>query len=75
MDDLPLATKILKSLIAPARYSDGPTLYIICAADTPPRCTIYEQTPEGKCRVWPEVAERGMQQAEGMIYQRAGFQG
>ena len=70
MDDLPLDAKILKSLIAPARYSDGPTLYLICAADVSPRCTIYEQTPEGMCRAWPEVAERGVQQAEGMIYQQ-----
>ena len=74
MDDLPLDAKILKSLIAPARYSDGPTLYLICAADTSPCCIICEQTPEGKCRMWPEVAERGMQQAGGMIYQQAGFQ-
>ena len=71
MDDLPPDAKILKSLIAPARYSDGPTLYLICETENPPRCTIYEQTPQGKCRAWPEAADRGVQQAEGMIYQRA----
>ena len=70
MNDLPQAAKILKSLIAPARHCDGPTLYLICQVDEPARCAIYEQLPDGKCLAWPEAAERGVQQAEGMIYQR-----
>ena len=70
MNDLPLGTKILKSLIAPAKHSDGPTLYLICSVDELNRCTIYEQLPNGKTTAWPEVADRGVQQAEGMIYQR-----
>ena len=68
MDDLPLGARILKSLIAPARHSDGSTLYLICAEDT--RCTIYEQMPDGTCQIWPEIAEGGAQQAEGMIYEQ-----
>jgi hypothetical protein len=70
MDDLPLGAKILKSLIAPARHSDGPTLYLICALDGRGRCSIYEQLPDGKCLAWPEPACGGVQQAEGMIYQQ-----
>ncbi len=70
MDDLPLAVKILKSLIAPARHSDGPTLYLICQVDEQNHCAIYEQLPDGKCLVWPEPPVGGVQQAEGMIYQR-----
>ena len=49
MDDLPLGAKILKFLIAPARHSDGPTLYLICQVDEHTRCAIYEQMPDGKC--------------------------
>ena len=71
MDDLPSAAKILKSLIAPARHSDGPTLYLICQMDNERGCAIYEQLPNGKCLVWPEQMAQGVQQAEGMIYQRA----
>ncbi len=67
---LPDNAKIVKSLIAPARWSDGPTLFLICTTEDQ-RCRIYEQLPDGNCRAWPELAERGVQQAEGMIYQRA----
>ncbi len=70
MDELPLAAKILKSLIAPARHSDGPTLYLICQVDEQNYCAIYEQMPDGKCLVWPESPSGGVQQAEGMIYRR-----
>ena len=31
---------------------------------------VYEHLPCGSCRVWPELAVRGVQQAEAMIYQR-----
>ena len=71
MNDLPLGAKILKSLIAPARHSDGPTLYLICQKDEGNRCTIYEQLPNGQCLSWPEAEPDGVQQAEGFIYQRA----
>ena len=64
---LPDNAKILKSLIAPARYSDGPTLFLICQVDH--QLKIYEHLPCGSCRVWPELAVRGVQQAEGMIYE------
>ena len=74
MDGLPDNAKILKSLIAPARYSDGPTLFLICQVDDQ-QCRIYEQLPCGNCQVWPELTERGVQQAEGMIYQRVGTDG
>lgn len=68
MDDLPANAKILKSLIAPARYSDGPTLFMVCSLDN--QCVIYEQMPDGTCRAWTEVLVGGVQQAESMIYQR-----
>ena len=71
MDDLPPGSKILKSLIAPARNSDGPTLYLICQAEDENRCTIYEQLPNGTCVSWPGPASTGVQQAEGTIYQQA----
>ncbi len=71
MDDLPLAASILKSLIAPARHSDGPTLYVICQVGEGSGCVIHEQLPDGKCLAWPERPSQGVQQAEGMIYQRA----
>jgi hypothetical protein len=70
MDDLPLDAKILKSLIAPARHSQGSTLYLICQEDGN-RCVIYEQLPDGKCLSWPETPATGIQQAEGLIYQQA----
>ena len=71
MNDLPLGSKILKSLIAPARYSDGPTLYLICQAKNENFCVIYEQLPDGRCQAWPESPARGVQQAEGAIYHQA----
>ena len=70
VDDLPLGAKILKSLIAPAKHSDGPTLYLICSVDDQKRCTIYEQLPDGKSMEWPETILGGAQQAECLIYQR-----
>ena len=70
MDDLPLGARILKSLIAPARHSEGPTLYLICQSDDENTCVIYEQLPDGKCLAWAEPTAKGVQQAEGMIYQR-----
>jgi hypothetical protein len=71
MDDLPPGTKILKSLIAPARYSDGPTLYLICQADDHSLFTSYEQMPDGACHVWPDTTSQGVKQAEGIIYEFA----
>ena len=68
MDGLPLAAKILKSLIAPARHSDGPTLYLICSEEN--HHVIYEQMPDGSCQVWADTSSRCIQQAESMIYQR-----
>lgn len=70
-DGLPLTAKISKSLIAPARHNNGPTLYLICSADQPDHCVIYEQMPNGTCQAWPEALVGGVQQAECMIYQRA----
>ena len=70
MDGLPDNVKILKSLIAPARYSDGPTLFLICQAEGQQGCVVYEQTPDGTCQRWPETLVGGAQQAESMIYQR-----
>lgn len=70
MDDLPANARILKSLIAPARYSDGPTLFLICQSDDGKGCSIYEQMPDGRCQAWPETLIGGVQQAECSIYQR-----
>ena len=70
MEELPLAAKILKSLIAPARYGQGATVYLICQADDQQGCLIYEQLPDGQCLVWPGPASRGVQQAEGAIHQQ-----
>ena len=74
MDGLPDNTKIHKSLIAPARHSDGPTLYLICSTDDR-QFGIYEQMPDGKCVAWPDGASQGVQQAECTIYQWASRQG
>ena len=68
MDGLPDNAQILNSLIAPARYSDGPTLFLICQVDD--QCVIYEQMPDGMCQAWPEALVGGAQQAECMISQR-----
>ena len=69
MDGLPDNVKILKSLVAPARYSDGPTLFLICQEDEGKRCSIYEQMSDGTCQRWPETLVGGAQQAESMICQ------
>ena len=69
---LPADCTILKSLIAPARYSDGPTLFLICQAADSKGYSIYEQMPDGTCQKWRETLFGGVQQAEGVIYQRAG---
>ena len=70
MDDLPPGCTILKSLIAPARHSDGPTLYLICQVSDGKGCVVYEQLPDGKSLLWTEPPAQCIQQAEGMIYQR-----
>ena len=70
MNDLPDNPRILKSLIAPARYSDGPTLYLICESADGKGCAIYELMPGGGCQLWPETLVGGPQQAECRIYQR-----
>ena len=75
MDELPSSCKILKSLIAPARYSDGPTLFPLCQANDGKGCSIYEQLPDGKCQRWSEALVRGVQQAESTICQRGSQQG
>ena len=43
-------------------------LFLICLEDQ--QCRIHEYLPYGTCQAWPELVERGVQQAEGMIYQR-----
>ena len=72
MDNCSVKEQILKSLVAPARYSDGPTLFLICQKDDGQGCSIYEQLADGQCQRWPESSVGGVQQAEGMIYQQAG---
>ena len=67
MDDLPPAAKALESLIAPARHSDDPMLYMICQMDGENRGIIYEQLPGGKCPAWPGPSCQGVQQARGRI--------
>ena len=52
MDSLPDNTKVLKALIAPARHSDGPTLYLICQREATGRWEIHEHLPDGECLVW-----------------------
>ena len=61
----------LKSLVAPGRHSEGPTLYMICRAADGEGCVIHEQLPDGECIVWPDAPPRGVQQAEATIYQWA----
>ena len=68
MNNLSSGANILKSLIAPARYSDGPTLFLIGQVDDNLR--IYDQLPCGNCQAWPGAPIGGVRQAEGMIYQR-----
>lgn len=67
MDPLPNHTKVLKALIAPARHSDGPTLYLICQQEEKKCWEVHEHLPDGQCIVWPEPLT-GPQQAEAAIY-------
>ena len=60
-------SNVLNMLVAPARYSDGPTLFLICQ-NADGRCEIHEQMPDGRCTIWPEVVYPGPQQAETAIY-------
>ena len=73
MDGLPLKTKIIKSLVATARYNDGHSVFLICLAEDERRYLVYEQTPDGACKIWPEVWTEGAPQAECMIFQRDGL--
>ena len=68
MDDLPPTARILKSLIAQARHSEGPTLYVICLADDQRHCVIYEQLPDGSSFAWTDHTSQCVQQAESLIY-------
>ena len=61
--------KLLKALVAAARYSDGPTLFSIYQVEETGKCEVREQLPNGECAVWPERFA-GRCQAEGAIYQR-----
>ncbi len=65
---LPITSKIIKSMIAPARHSSGPTLYVICESEDPSKCNIYEQLPDGECVLWPESPFNGRGHAEAAIY-------
>lgn len=68
MDSLPSQAKVYKALIAPARHSDGPTLYLICQQEKTSGWEIHEHLPDGRCVVWAEPAVTGPQQAEAAIY-------
>lgn len=67
MEMNPNNSKVLKALIAPARHSDGPTLYLICQQEKTGGWEIHEHLPDGQCLVWPEFPT-GPQQAEAAIY-------
>ena len=71
MDPSSNNSKVLKALIAPARHSDGPTLYLICQQEKTGGWEIHEHLPDGQCLVWPEPLT-GPQQAEAAIYAWAG---
>ena len=75
MDPCPNQTKVLKALIAPARHSDGPTLYLICQQEKTGGWEIHEHLPDGQCIVWPEPPLTGPQQAEAAIYGWSGGKG
>ncbi len=60
-------TRVHKALIAPARHSDGPTLYLICKQPNAAQWEVHEHLPDGQCLVWPELLT-GPQQAEAAIY-------
>lgn len=64
----PSDANVIKAIIAPARHSDGPTLYLICKHEKSGGCEIHEHLPDGKCVVWPEPLPTGPQQAEAAIY-------
>ena len=68
METGPNNSKVLKALIAPARHSDGPTLYLICQQEKTGGWQIYEHLPDGQCIPWPEPLPAGPQQAEAAIY-------
>ena len=68
MDPLPNHSKVHKALIAPARHSDGPTLYLICQEEGTGRWKIHEHLPDGQCVVWSDPTVTGPQQAEAAIY-------
>ena len=67
MEPGPNNTKVHKALIAPARHSDGPTLYLICQQEKAGQWEVHEHLPDGECLVWPELLT-GPQQAEAAIY-------
>ena len=60
-------SRVHKALIAPARHSDGPTLYLICEQAKANRWEVHEHLPDGRCLIWPELLT-GPQQAEAAIY-------
>lgn len=66
----PPPPKTIKALIAPARHSTGPTLYLLVVSADGAGVEVHEQLPDGSCVVWPEPLT-GAQQAEGAIYQWA----
>ena len=68
MDSPSSTAKVLKALIAPARHSDGPTLYLICQCEKTSRWEIYEHLPDGQCLLWDDPPVTGPQQAEAAIY-------
>ena len=68
METGPNNSKLLKALIAPARHSEGPTLYLICEREKAGGWEIYEHLPDGQCIPWPGPPLTGPQQAEAAIY-------
>lgn len=68
MNPVPNQSKVHKALIAPARHSDGPTLYLICQQEKTHGWEIHEHLPDGECVVWSEPTVTGPQQAEAAIY-------
>ncbi len=59
---------LAKALIAPARFSDGPTLFQICLQRETGLYEIHESLPTGEMMVWPEPPSGGPHQAETLIY-------
>ena len=58
----------LKALIAPGRYTDGPTFFTIYRSADGVGYDIHEQMPDGESVIWPGPAPKGVQQAEAIIY-------